>query len=52
MVGKRPNKKIVTRPITGKARKKAASTSSSVATASPKTMGLDRLRVRLLVFGL
>ena len=47
-MNKKP-RKISTRAITGK-RKKARSSSAAAASGSTKSMGLDRLRLRLLVF--
>ena len=48
MSGKR--RKIGTRPLKGRG-KRRSNASPSAATASSKTLGIDRLRLRLLVFG-
>ncbi|MGH2751644.1 MAG: penicillin-binding protein 2 [Actinomycetota bacterium] len=48
-MSKRP-KKIGTRPVTGR-RKARSSAPSSATAASSKSFGLDRIRLRLLVFG-
>ncbi len=52
MVSKGPRKrKIGTRPISTKKKTKPRSNSTGGVAAPPKTLGLDRLRLRLLVFG-
>lgn len=52
MVSKGPRRrKIGTRPISSKKKSKPRSNSTSGIAAPPKTLGLDRLRLRLLVFG-
>ena len=51
MVSKGPRKrKIGTRPISSKKKTKPRSNSTGGVAAPPKTLGLDRLRLRLLVF--
>jgi penicillin-binding protein 2 len=47
---RRKSRKIGTRPITRRNRKARSNATPSAATASAKTLGFDRLRVRLVVF--
>lgn len=52
MVNKGPKKrKILTRPVSAKKKAKPRSNSTGGVAAPTKTLGLDRLRLRLLVFG-
>ena len=51
MVSKGPRRrKIGTRPISAKKKTKPRSNATGGVAAPPKTLGLDRLRLRLLVF--